>query len=592
MKNTEIAKILYEIGECLEMQEVLFKPRAYEKAANAVESFEEDVSEIYRHGGLKALEEIPGVGVSIAEKIEELITNGRCAYHEQLKKKTPVNLSELTAIEGVGPKMVLKLYKKLGVKNLNDLERAARRGKIRALEGFGEKSEEHILKGIQFLRASGGRFVLGFVMPQIREIERRLQNLKNVERVVVAGSARRKKETIGDVDMLVIARNPKSVMDYFASMPEVINVYAHGETKSAVKLKNGMDVDLRVVPHDSFGAALNYFTGSKAHNIALREIAQKKGWKLNEYGLFKTKNQPSSRAQVEGKPKTKNGIQIAGKTEDELYKKLGMDYIEPEMREGWGEIQLAQKHSLPELIGYNDLRGDLQVQTNWTDGANTIEEMAREAIKLGMEYIAITDHTKRLAMTGGLDEKKLLKQMAYIDGVNSKSEFRNSKFRILKGTECDILKDGTLDIRDDVLAKLDVVGVSVHSHFNLSRKDQTERIIRAMKNPHADIVFHPTGRLINRRQPYEVDMEAIIAAAKKTGTVLEIDAYPDRLDLKDEYIRKCVEAGVNMSIDSDAHSTAHFHYLEFGIAQARRGWASRSEVVNAWGTEQMLARLK
>jgi len=574
ISNQNIAAILSEIGVYMEMQDVPFKPRAYEKAALVIGGLEEEVREIYEKGGLKTLEEIPGVGVSIAEKIEELLRTGRSKYYEGLKRKTPIDLAELQQIEGLGPKTIKKLYQKLKIKNLADLERVAKAGKIRGLEGFGLKTEENILKSIEFVKKSGGRFILGFVMPTIRKIEERLKELKGVERVVVAGSVRRRKETIGDVDILAISKKPKAVMDYFVTMPEVVRVFAHGETKSAIKLASGLDVDLRVVPAESFGAALDYFTGSKNHNIALRQIAIKKGYKLNEYGLFRGKRQ------------------ITGKSEEELYKALGMSYIEPEMRENTGEIELAQSHKLPKLIGYRDLQGDLQTQTNWTDGSDSIETMAKAAIAQGLKYIAITDHTKRLAMTGGLDEKRLLKQMTEIDRINKKLYVSGYKFQVLKGSECDILKDGTLDLPDKVLSKLEVVGVAVHSLFNLSRADQTKRIKRAMENPHADILFHPTGRIIQRREAYDVDIDEIIKTAKKTNTVLEIDAYPDRLDLKDEYVRKCVEAGVKLAIDSDAHSPTHFPYLEYGIAQARRGWAKRDDVINAWPVERMLKFLK
>lgn len=574
ISNGEIAKILREIGEFLEMEGVVFKPRAYEKAAEAIESLEEEASELYKKGGLEVLKQIPGVGVSIAEKIEEMIKTGRCRYYQELKKKTPVDLSILTQIEGLGPKKIKVLYQKLKIKNLTDLENAVKEGRIRNLEGFGIKSEENILKGIEFLKKSGGRFILGFEMSYIREIESRLKKLKGVRKIVVAGSVRRRKETIGDVDILIISEKPQPVMDYFVSMPDVINVYAHGKTKSAVKMKNGLDIDLRVVPANSYGAALNYFTGSKDHNVALREIAVKKGYKLNEYGLFKARKQ------------------IAGRSEKELYKALGMDYIEPEMRENTGEIELAQKHRLPKLISYGDLKGDLQVQSNWSDGADSIEDLAKAALAAGLEYIAITDHTKRLTIAGGLDEKRIQQQWKEIDKINSKFKSQNLKFRILKGTECDILKDGTLDLPDEILAKLDIVGVSVHSYFNLSREEQTERIKKAMSNPHVDIIFHPTGRVINRRQAYEINIEEIITWAKKTGTILEIDAYPDRLDLKDEHIRKCVETGVKMAVDSDAHSIAHFSYLEYGIAQARRGWATRNDIINAWPLAKTLKFLK
>ena len=368
-------------------------------------------------------------------------------------------------------------------------------------------------------------------------------------------------------------------MDFFTNMPDVVQVLAHGETKSSVKLKTGMNADLRVVPAESYGAALNYFTGSKDHNVALRELAIKHGWKLNEYGLFRQS--------------AKRESQIAGRTEEEIYEKLGLRYIEPEMREMTGELEAARTNKLPKLIGYGDLKGDLQVQTNWTDGNATIEEMAKAAINAGLEYIAITDHTKRLAMTHGLDARRIVQQMKEIDKLNVTSDKQpGKKFRILKGTECDILKDGTLDLPDDILKQLDVVGVSIHSLFNLSREAQTKRIVKAMRNPHADILFHPTGRLIQRREAYEVDMDEIIRVAKETDTVLEIDAYPDRLDLKDEYIRKAVAAGVKLSIDSDAHAPQHFSFLEHGIAQARRGWAEKKDIVNAWPIEKMRGMLK
>ncbi len=575
ISNQSIAKILSEIGEYLAMQNVPFKPRAYEKAAETISALEASVDGMYKAGGIKALKEIPGIGISIAQTIEEFLKTGRVKYYEELKKKTPIDLASLRGVEGLGPKSIKKLYEKLGVKNLADLERAAKKGKIRELEGFGAKTEENTLKGIEFLKKSGGRFTLGEVVPIARNIEERLRGLGGVERVTVAGSVRRRKETIGDVDILVISKKPKPVMDFFVAMPEVSRVLAHGETKSAVQLASGLQVDLRVVPAASYGAALNYFTGSKDHNVALRQTAIKKGWTLNEYGLYKQTSK--------GK-----GAMVAGKTEEDIYTALGMDYIEPEMRENTGEIELAKQHKLPRIIGYDYLEGDLQVQTDWTDGSHSIEAMAKAAIAAGLKYIAITDHTKRLAMTHGLDEKRIMKQMAEIDRLNKKFA---GKIKILKGTECDILKDGSLDLDDVTLAKLDVVGASVHSYFNLSQKDQTERIIRAIKNPHVDILFHPTGRIVNKRSPYDINIDEIIASAKATGTILEIDAL-ERLDLKDEHIRKCVEAGVKMAIDSDAHSPSHFSVLEYGIAQARRGWAEKKDIINAWQVDKMLGMLK
>jgi DNA polymerase (family 10) len=581
--NQAVAEVLRQIGDYLAMQQVQFKPRAFEKAAETVGSLEEEVSQIYKNGGIKALKEIPGVGQSIAEIIEELLTKGRSTEYEKLKKATPVRLDELARVEGLGPKSIQKLYKELGVKNLKDLEAAAKKGKIGVLEGFGKKSEEKILKGIEFAKGSGLRFITGLMLPQIREVEARLSRVEGVTKVIVAGSARRRKETMGDLDILAVSSKPKAIMDEFvAKTPGLMTVIANGSTKSSIKIRPGLNIDLRVVPAESYGAALNYFTGSKEHNVVIRARANKLGLTLNEYGLFKIGKGGDKTAGGKGK-------RMAGKTEEEIYKALGMAYVEPELRENTGEVEAAVRGDLPKLIGYDDLRGDLQVQTNWTDGEGSIEAMAKAAAARGLRYIVITDHTKRLAMTHGLDEKRIRTQWKEIDAVNKKLK---GKIKILKGTECDILKDGTLDLDDETLAQLDVVGVSVHSFFDLPRAEQTARVVRAILNPNVDIFFHPTGRLINKRPPYDIDIDEVIATAKKTGTILEIDALPERSDLNDEYIRKCVEAGVKMSIDSDAHAAAHFDFLECGIAQARRGWAERKDIVNAWPVEKMLNFLK
>ena len=583
--NQSVSEVLRQIGEYLEMQHVQFKPRAFEKAAETVGALEEEVSAIYARGGIKALKEIPGVGQSIAEIIEELVTKGRSTEYEKLKKATPVRLDELARVEGLGPKSIQKLYKELGVRNLKDLEAAAKKGKIGALEGFGKKSEEKILKGIEFAKGSGLRFITGLMLPQIREIEKRLSAVPGVERVTVAGSARRRKETMGDLDILAVSSKPETIMNEFVKKtPGLMTVIANGPTKSSIKIKPGLNIDLRVVPKESYGAALNYFTGSKDHNVVIRARANKFGLTLNEYGLFKV-----------NKKGEKTETRVAGRTEEEVYTALRMAYPEPELRENTGEVEAAvrefehKKPGLPKLIGYGDLQGDLQTQTNWTDGADSIETMAKAAAARGLKYIVITDHTKRLAMTHGLDEKRIRAQWKEIDAVNKKLA---GKIKILKGTECDILKDGTLDLDDETLLKLDVVGVSVHSFFTLPRAEQTARVVRAISNPHVDILFHPTGRLINKRPPIDIDIDEIIATAKKTGTIMEIDALPERSDLKDEHIRKCVEAGVKMCIDSDAHAVAHFAFLECGIAQARRGWAERKDIVNAWPVEKMLAFLK
>mgnify|MGYP001576935059 CR=1 FL=1 len=580
LDNLAVAKILSEIGEYLAMSNEFFKARAYRHAAATIAELPEALSLVYARGGVSAIEAIPGVGVSIAEKIIELLMTGRCVYYDELRHKTPVDLSELSGVEGLGPKKIKLLYEKLRVRTLADLERVARAQKIRMLEGFGEKTEVNILRSIAFLKTGQGRFLLGDALPQVRVMLDTLRAQPFVSRAEVAGSIRRRKETVGDADIVVIAKRPKEAMDFFVAMPNVAHVLAHGDTKSAVKLANGLQVDLRVVPEESYGAALNYFTGSKEHNIALRQRAIERGLKLNEYGVFKLKNKNEE-------------IRIGGASEEEIYDALGLDYIPPELREMTGEIAASESHALPTLIDYDDLQGDLQVQTNWTDGSHSIEEMARSAMKAGLRYIAITDHTKRLAMTHGLDASRVALQIKEIQSLNQKiKKTENKEFRILSGSECDILKDGSLDLPDEILKQLDVVGVSVHSFFALSSSEQTARVCRAMENPHADILFHPTGRRIGRRPPYIIDIDAVIAYAKQTKTVLEIDAFPDRLDLRDEYIRKCIDAGVSLSIDSDAHAAEHFSVLEFGIAQARRGWATKHAIINTLPCDLMLDRLK
>lgn len=570
MKNSEIARILRNISTLLDMDEVPFKPRAYEKAALSIEALDDDIEKIYSEGGVKALKQIPGVGASIAEKIEEIIKTGKLEYYEELHKKVPVDLESLAGIEGLGPKTIKTLYQELQIKNIDDLEKAALAHKISQLPHFKEKTEENILKGIEFARKGGGRFILGFTLPLIREIEAQLKACPIVKRVVPAGSVRRMKETIGDVDFLVLSDNPKEVTEFFVSMPQVMRVVEKGPTKSAVKLNTGMNADIRILPEENFGAAMQYFTGSKPHNIELRRIAQKKGWKLSEYSIFK------------------GDEQIAGRTEEEVYEKLGLQWIPPEMRENTGEIELAKKNQLPNLIDYKDLKGDLQVHSNWTDGQNSICEMAEQAKKKGLEYIVISDHSKYLAMTGGLDEKGLEKQAKEIEEVNKKLD----GITVLHGVELNILKDGSLDISDAALRELDVASAGVHSHFNLNMEEMTKRVLKAIENPNVDILVHPTTRQIQKREPVQLDIEQVIEKAKETGTILDIDSYPDRLDLKDEHVRKAVERGAKLGISSDSHSTAHFHYLELGVAQARRGWATAKDVANTRKLDEFKKLLK
>jgi DNA polymerase (family 10) len=602
MSNQEIAKIFYEIADYLEMEGVQFKPYAYQKAAITLETLEEDVEEIYKRGGLDALKEIPGVGESIALKIEEYLKTGKIKYYEEFKKKIPVNLEEIIAVEGMGPKKAKVLYEKLGIRNLKNLEKAAKAGKIAPLFGFGEKTEKNILEGIEFLKRSKGRFLLGEILPKVKEVYEKLESLKEVEKIDVAGSVRRMKETIGDVDFLVILKDTEQtrnlkfkrgtdaekpafakasagkIMDFFCSLPGVIKVWGKGTTKASVRLREGFDMDIRVLPKRSYGAALQYFTGSKEHNIALRKIAIDKGLKLSEYGLFRG-------------PKM-----IAGENEEEIYKKLGMDWVPPEMRENQGEIEAAIKHKLPKIIGYKDIKGDLHCHIKWRGkwdgGGNTIEEMAETAMKMGYEYFGIASHTKFLRIEHGLDEKQLELRDREIDRINLNFKNKKSKFRILKGCEANILNDGSIDIKDEALKKLDFVIAGIHSNFKMPKEKMTERIIRAMKNPNVDIISHPTGRIIQRRDEYQIDFEKILRAAKETGTILEINSYPERLDLNDQNIRRTKEAGVKMVINTDSHHRDQMRFIEYGIAQARRGWAEKEDIINTQPLEKLLKYLK
>lgn len=578
MTNQKLAKIFYEIAILLEMEDVAFKPQAYEKAVLELEALSEDVEKIYRRGGIKALEELSGIGKGIAEKIEEYLKTGKIKEYQQLKKKMPVDIEELMAVEGIGPKTIRILYKELRIKNLEDLEKAAKAGKIRKMENFGEKSEQNILESIEFLKRSKGRFLLGEILSTVREIIGRLKNLKEVKKISEAGSVRRRKETIGDADILATSLNPKKAIDYFISMPGVVKVWAKGPTKASVRMKDNYDVDLRVLPESQFGSALQYFTGSKEHNIATRKIAMDKGLKLNEYGLFK------------------GSKMIAGKTEEEVYQKLGMQWIPPEMRENQGEIEAALKGNLPKIIDYKDIKGDLHCHSHWgmgiDKGKEMIEKYVEMAKQMGYEYIGISDHTKFLAIEHGLNEKQLLEQNKFIKKLNSELRVTRYGLRILHGCEANIMADGSIDIKDETLAKLDYVIAGVHSQFKMSKEKMTERIIRAMKNPHVDIISHLTGRIINQRDEYEIDFDNILRVAKETGTILEINAYPVRLDLKDSNIRKAKEMGVKMVINTDSHQPDQMRFMEYGVSQARRGWAEKGDIINCWPIEKLLKILK
>jgi DNA polymerase (family X) len=617
ISNAAISRVLRQIAYLIELAQdnnkeadknksnTVFKIRAYRRTADIIENLSSNVEEVYNKQKLKGLIAIPSIGKATALKIEEYITTGKIEYAEELKKRTTINVEEFYHLEGVGigPKTVKALHDNLGLNNLTDVERAAMEGKIRSVPGFSYKKEESILKKIQSLKKDSGRYLLGDVYPLVKQIEVRLSNIKGVKNAIAVGSFRRMKETLGDIDYLVVSDTPKIIMDYFASMPEVDQVVGKGPSKTFVKLNNGMDADLLVVPEESFGSALQYFTGSKEHDVALRKIAISKGLRLNEWGVYDDNN---------------NRL-IASSKEEKVYDILGLEWIAPEMRENKGETDLAKKErtkdgqiKLPDLIDYNSLKGDLQVHSSDTDGMMSIKDIALAAKeKFGLEYIVITDHTKNLALAHGLDEDHLLDQANKISELNDKlkNDFeynekeRNSgidscisnisnNFRILSGAEVNIMKDGSLDIPSNILDKLDVVGAAIHSNFSQPVEVQTNRLIKASQNPSVDIIFHPTGRIINKRDGYPVNMERLINVAKDTGTVLEVDAYYNRLDLKDDHIRMAVQNGVKLAIDSDAHHYIHFAFLTFGIGQARRGWAKQSDVVNTLSADKMMISLK
>jgi DNA polymerase (family 10) len=569
--NAEIARALRELGLFLDIEGVPFKPAAYEKAAHAVAGAPQALTDLYAHGGEDALHGVPGVGKGIAGKIGELLRTGHIEELERLRKARPVDVLALTAVEGVGPRTVRLLHEALGIRTLDELAAAAREGRLRDLPHFGERSEQRLLHHLDILLADRGRRPIAAVRELARRLEEGLRACPAVAEVRVAGSFRRFRETVGDLDLVAASARPREVMDAFVDLPEVEDVYSRGDTRTLVRLRAGLDADLRVVPPDAFGAALLYFTGSKAHGVALRRIARQKGLKLNEYGLFRDERR------------------IAAATEDEIYGALGLAPIPPELREDAGEIEAAREGRLPDLIRAGALRGDLQVQTDWTDGSASIAEMVEAARALGYEYIAITDHTRDLPMVRGSDEARLREQMSAIRLLNTKLH----GFKVLSGAEVNIRRDGTLDVDDATLAELDVVGVGIHHHFGLPKDEMTRRVVRAMENPHVDILFHPTARRLGHRAPVALDMEAVVAAAARTGTALEIDAQPERLDLRDELVRLALRAGVRLVIDSDAHRPDDLRYAdEFGIPVARRGWATRADILNTLPIGRMLASLK
>lgn len=553
VQNAEIAAMFDQTADLLAIEgENQFRIRAYRKAARTIEGLPNSVRSLLSSG--QDLAELPGIGRDLAGKIAEIAKTGHFDLLDQLKKKLPGDLGEMAGLPGLGPKRVKLLFDKLKVRTLEDLRRTIKSGRLREIKGFGPIIEKKLAAALE-KPVVARRFKL---IEAEAEAETLVAYLRDGGKVIVAGSYRRRRDTVGDLDILVTSKDGAGLGDKLLAYDNVAEVLAHGPTRTAVMLRSGLQVDVRVVPTESYGAALLYFTGSKAHNIALRNIANDHKWKLNEYGLFSGRRR------------------IAGATEEEIYKKLGLSYVPPEMREDRGEIALAQTHQLPQLVTLADIKGDLHVHSNWTDGTAPIAEMAAAAQARGYEYMALTDHSRRITMAHGLDPAMVAKQIREIDKINAKLK----GFTILKGIEVDILRDGRLDLPDSTLEKLDVVVASVHSFFDLSREAQTDRVIRAMKNPHVSIIGHPTGRLIGERAPYEIDMLRLTSAARDLNCCLEINAEPDRLDLDDVHAHMAKSKGVKVAISTDAHSVNAFAYMRLGIDQARRAWLSADDVIN------------
>ncbi len=575
MINSNIAEMLDEIADMLDLEGVdrRFEVLAYRKAALTVGNLQEDVGELYKRKGLEGLMELPGVGKSIAASIVEYVEKGKMSKYEDLKKKYPVDFKGITKIQGMGAKKAFKLYKALGIKNMKDLQKALEKHKIKGLEGFGEQSEEQIRKGIEFLEKSGGRMLLGTALPEAETIRDKLLASGLVDKALICGSTRRMRETVGDLDILLVSKKAENVTDFIAKLDEVANVIARGPTKTSVFLKIGLNCDFRVMEKENFGAAVQYFTGNKDHNVKVREIAIKKGLKLNEYGLFDKRNK---------------NVATKG-DEEEIYKILGMDWMQPEMRENRGEIDLALQHKLPKLIELEDIRGDLQMHSKNTDGGATIEEMAEASVKLGREYIGITDHSKSEYVTKGMDDKKFVKYFKEIDEVNKKM---HGKITVLKSGEVDLLKEGTLDLEKKTLAQMDYVLTAIHTNFNMSKEDMTKRIVKALESGLINIFAHPTSRVINRREPLAYDIDKVFEAAKDNNVVMEIDSLPERLDLNDENCIKAKEYGLKFCIDTDAHLPFHLQFMRYGIGVAKRAWLTKKDVINTQDPETLLKGFK
>ncbi|MDR3675589.1 MAG: DNA polymerase/3'-5' exonuclease PolX [Acidobacteriota bacterium] len=573
MENREIAAIFEEISSLIKILQDdpkwNFKAAAYDRATRSIEALPERLEDIARDTSRK-LTDIPGIGADLAKKITEIIETGDSAYHQEQLAKVPRSLLDLLQLQTVGPQKVRLFYKQANIHNVDELEAAAKEGRLRGLPGMSEKSEENILKAIEVFRRAAGRFHLNTALETAEVLTAWLRDSKAVEEVTPAGSLRRGRETVGDLDLLVTGRDPTSIADHFVKFPGIAAILAKGEDKVSVKLKNDLQVDVRMLNRSAYGAALMYFTGSKEHNVALRDRAKRQGWKLNEYGLF-------------------HGDELlASRTEEEVYAKLGLPWIPPELRENLGEIEAAENGELPKLVELGDIRGDLQMHTTASDGHASIEEMAAAAKQLGYQYILITDHSKAVTVANGLDEKRAVEHIQRIHAAR-----KNVKgIEIWAGSEVDIMGDGSLDYPDELLKQFDIVLVSVHSRMNMPADEMTARLLRAIENPYVRIMGHPTGRQVLRRDPFLFDLEKVFAAAKKSGVILELNASPERLDLCDRHVKLARDRGMKIIISTDAHDPQHFKLMRYGVTTARRGWMEKSGVLNTLPPEKLLASLR
>ena len=570
MKNSEVAKVFQDIADLLELKgENVFKIRAYQKAARAIEHHPREIEAKIDDG--EDLHSVPGVGEAIAKKTTELITTGRLGYYDDLKVEFPQGITNLLTIPGIGPKTANKLSSELGISSVDELERAINDRRVAKLFRLGEKTADNILHQIQALRRKDQRIPIGEALPIVEEIIAGLHSVPGVKNLTPAGSLRRFRETVGDIDLMGTADNPKDVIDALVALPQVRQVLAQGSTKATVIVSGGMQVDLRMVEHDSFGSLLQYFTGSKQHNISLREKWHKQGLKLSEYGISVVATDKLERFA----------------TEEEFYHRLGLQYIPPELREAQGEIEKAAQGAIPELVELSDIKGDLHTHTEWSDGHNSIEELARAAQDMGYQYIAITEHSAGRGIAHGLDVDRLRQQLSEIRALNE----RLTGIHVLTGIEVDIRADGSLDLPHEILSELDMVNAAVHSAMNQSEEKMTRRVINAIENPDVDMIAHPTCRLIGEREPVAIDLEAVFRAAAKYNKVLEINAMPDRLDLNDTHAFRARELGVKLAIGTDTHSIAHLGFMRFGVGVARRAWCEPQHVLNTLPLEELLATL-